>query len=58
VQAGEVIKMGAPGTLLLEAKGQANHNSEFTRLVQESNEYDDIFKIATAKLNSTVQKVP
>jgi len=52
VQAGEVIEMGAPGTLLLEAKGQANHNSEFTRLVQESNEYDEIFKIATAKLHA------
>jgi len=53
VQAGEVIEMGAPGTLLLEAKGQANHNSEFTRLVQESNEYDEIFKIATTKLQTS-----
>jgi len=54
VQAGEVIEMGAPGTLLLEAKGKVDHNSEFTRLVQESNEYDEIFKIATEKLRTAL----
>jgi ABC-type multidrug transport system fused ATPase/permease subunit len=50
VHAGEVVEMGPPGRLLLDAKNTPNSDSHFTKLVQESNEYDEIFKIATAKL--------
>jgi ABC-type multidrug transport system fused ATPase/permease subunit len=51
VHAGEVVEMGPPGRLLLDAKNTPNSDSQFTKLVQESNEYDEIFKIATAKLH-------
>jgi ATP-binding cassette subfamily C (CFTR/MRP) protein 4 len=50
VHAGEVVEMGAPGALLLASKGKADTTSHFTKLVQESNEYDEIFRIATTKL--------
>ena len=58
VHAGEVVEMGAPGALLLaskerekeQAQSQTDSASPFTKLVQESNEYDEIFKIATEKL--------
>ena len=50
VHAGEIVEMGSPGSLLMAAKGRPEVDSPFTKLVQESNEYDEIFKIATAKL--------